>query len=178
MKKRKVSDIPIIRRKSTIPHAGLGIASHEEYISQPETEPEPEYVHASIDGCDATVDVVETEPIATPFEAAPLKTSALKLSKNAKKASSFLPKFEKEEKETKDMDISKPLTKNNHQDWKDIQKGFSGNESGIQGGAVIDINIVNQDILESDGSLNLFWIDAFEKKGRVFLFGKVRKSMY
>jgi DNA polymerase alpha subunit A len=29
------------------------------------------------------------------------------------------------------------------------------------------------ELLEADGSLNMFWIDAFEKNGTIYLFGKV-----
>lgn len=170
VKKRKVSDIPIKRKKP------VSQAVFEQDLSQVSNEIHDSYeaVHDPVDMQDTVV--VQDKPPVTSHEPAPLKTSAIKISKNAKKASSFLPKFEKEQIETKEADLSKPLTKNNYQDWRDIQKGFT--ESTLAQETPLDSNVAQQDFLESDGSMHLFWIDAFEKKGRVFLFGKVASCIY
>jgi hypothetical protein len=166
VKKRKVSDIPIKRKKQI---------SQTVIVEQDSTEVS-NAANESYDIPNDPVDmqddvVVEATPPVLCREPAPLKTSAIKVSKNAKKASSFLPKFEKEQIEIKETEISKTLTRNNYQDWKDIQKGFTEN---VTFSTPIDNNLAQQEFLESDGSMHLFWIDAFEKKGRVFLFGKVK----
>lgn len=169
IKKRKVSDIPIRRKKAVT----------QSYIVENVSQEVTHDVHESLEIPKIPVDtpVVVDAPTVLNFEHVPLKTSAIKISKNARKASSFLPKFEKEEVEAKQMDILKPLTKNNYQDWREIQKKLSENNSSVHG-APLENDVAQKDFLESDGSLNLFWIDAFEKKGRVFLFGKVETICY
>ena len=168
VKKRKVSDIPIKRKKT----------ANQFFPVEESLQENSETLHDSFDvvndSADLTIDNnVESQPSKTMsvLEPVALKTSAIKISKNAKKANKFLPKFEKEEIEIEEADISKPLTKNNCQDWKDIQKNFESNTSVQE--TCFEANFMNQDVLTSDGSMNLYWIDAFEKSGRVFLFGKV-----
>ena len=34
-------------------------------------------------------------------------------------------------------------------------------------------DLTNSDYCEEDGSLQMYWFDAFEKNGKVFIFGKV-----
>ena len=167
VKKRKVSDIPIKRKK---PISQASIVEKDSNQVSNDTHDSYDMPNDPVDMHDEVV--VDVTPPVVNHEPAPLKTSAIKISKNAKKANSFLPKFEKEQKDTKEADISKKLTKNNFQDWRDIQKGFTEN-STLSQGTPLDHNVAQQEFLESDGSMHLFWIDAFEKKGRVFLFGKV-----
>ena len=107
-----------------------------------------------------------------------VKVHKLKVSKNSqpsKATAKFLPKFEKAKQEEKAPIITADEA-SNCKNWTAVKDTIvlQPNEPAVveasQSVSSIDSS---HDILEEDGSLNLFWFDCFEKKGIVYLFGKV-----
>ena len=87
--------------------------------------------------------------------------------------SKFLPKFEKIEKELATVVSIAP---SNNKKWKDLKDTVNVvKEVNTIGENSTDINVLRSksDVLEEDGSLYMFWFDAFEKSSSIFLFGKV-----
>lgn len=94
----------------------------------------------------------------------------LQTRKPSKKVASFLPKFELEEKGFATV-VS--IEESNNTKWKDLSIPVSAVEqvtSHIISGRV-------GEVLETDGSLYFYWIDAFEKNGIIYLFGKVSNGV-
>lgn len=116
---------------------------------------------------------VEEAPVPEPIlRADPLQTSTIRTGKGGKKSKlSFLPKFEREapiEPVLKKSDAS------GRQEWRDVVRESVETQpmSLSQGQDTFNVNN-GSDMLEEDGSLQLFWFDALEKNGKVYLFGKV-----
>ncbi|KAJ3366619.1 DNA-directed DNA polymerase alpha catalytic subunit pol1 [Kappamyces sp. JEL0680] len=102
-----------------------------------------------------------------------LKIRTLSSSRTAPKGATakFLPKFEKVEKELATV-VS--LAPSDNKKWKDLKDDINVvNEVTTPATAPAILPRSKSDILEDDGSLYLFWIDAYEKSGTIYLFGKV-----
>lgn len=59
--------------------------------------------------------------------------------------------------------------------WKTVQGGISVSNISLSQSNTNDSNSLA--ILEPDHSLNMFWIDAFEKSGIIYIFGKVSNNL-
>lgn len=60
------------------------------------------------------------------------------------------------------------------QNWKSVQQTIHTTAApSFEASTVSPSNISPTDILEPDGSLRIYWFDASENKGIVYLFGKV-----
>ncbi|KAJ3125693.1 DNA-directed DNA polymerase alpha catalytic subunit pol1 [Nowakowskiella sp. JEL0407] len=81
---------------------------------------------------------------------------------------SALKKFEKPT--PKLATVVKAPTTANCEDWSQVKDRVSSN---VNQSAVISRNFQFNDSLEPDGSLRMFWIDACEVNGGLYLFGKV-----
>ncbi|KAJ3293855.1 DNA-directed DNA polymerase alpha catalytic subunit pol1, partial [Borealophlyctis nickersoniae] len=88
-------------------------------------------------------------------------------------AASFAPKFERREAKTATV-VTAPDTAN-WQGWMSLKDSINvqSSESGTIGGVGLGNKVTNNDILEADKSLRMFWFDAYEKSGLVYVFGKV-----
>jgi DNA polymerase alpha subunit A len=145
-------------------------SSHEE--GQFDNEPiyhEPEnnltQMHTPVKEENAEMTPVPSVPVVKVKE---VKIKTLKTKSASANAMKFLPKFEKQEKQeptviTVAVDNSKKWTevKNDIQVKTEVTNSPTVNTSKLE------------HLMEEDGSLNMYWIDAFEKNGSVFLFGKV-----
>jgi DNA polymerase alpha subunit A len=98
-----------------------------------------------------------------------LEIKSLNSAKPSMKTSKFLPKFEKEE-QAKEFATVVSVAPNNNLKWTDVMGKVS--VTADQPTAIQNVAKGKYDILEEDGSLYMFWIDAFEKSGLVYLFGK------
>eukprot|EP00842_Homolaphlyctis_polyrhiza_P002819 jgi/Hompol1/3538/HPOL_006595-RA len=114
---------------------------------------------------------VMAEPVVPTVQVRKMQTSA-KSSKSSKNAASFLPKFEKEQAATEK--ISTVVTAADTAgctDWRSLKDTILVSSSSSQ--EHVSSGSSQQSILNSDGSLSMFWFDAHEKNGTVYLFGKV-----
>ena len=112
-------------------------------------------------------------PAPITFKVPELKIKALSSSRPVSSVATakFLPKFEKLEKEQATV-VS--LAPSNNKKWKDLKDTVNiVNDVGTAPDANVDVLRSKSDVLEEDGSLYLFWFDAFEKNGIIYLFGKV-----
>ena len=117
------------------------------------------------------------KPLAPTFKLPELKIKSLQSAKPISGSrAKFLPKFEKIEKELATVVSIAP---SNNKKWKDLKDSVNVvTESTTPvgpSGDVANANILRSksDVLEEDGSLYMFWFDAFEKNGGIYLFGKV-----
>ena len=105
-------------------------------------------------------------PEPTIVRANPIETSTIRTGKAGKKSKlSFLPKFEREtpalEPALKKSDTS------GRQEWRDVIRE-SMETQPMAMSQQDTFNLSNgSDLLEADGSLQLFWFDALEKNGKV-----------
>lgn len=127
---------------------------HENYVSNPEPveetpAPEPTIVRANT-----------------------IETSTIRTGKAGKKSKlSFLPKFEREAPALEP--VLKKSDTSGRQEWRDVIRE-SVETQPMAMSQQDTFNLSNgSDLLEADGSLQLFWFDALEKNGKVYLFGKV-----
>ncbi|KND02063.1 DNA polymerase (pol2) [Spizellomyces punctatus DAOM BR117] len=90
-------------------------------------------------------------------------------------AASFVPKFERVDAKAEPTVVSAP-TRSNCQGWMSMKDSIAvqGVESSQPGPGPTAVRPA--DVLEEDGSLRMYWLDAFEKDGVVYLFGKVLKK--
>ena len=101
-----------------------------------------------------------------------IQTMAVRTGKKSTKSKmSYLPKFERDTPSTPQLDSVKQ--KGHCEDWKDVRKSMMNVAEADQSSQETLRDVGNSDVLEADGSLKMFWFDAFEKNGKVFLFGKV-----
>jgi hypothetical protein len=127
--------------------------------------------------------ILPPHPSATPVALAPtLKVPELKIKslQSAKPISAskakFLPKFEKIEKELATVVSIAP---SNNKKWKDLKDSVNvvseSTTAAAPSGEAENANLLRSksDVLEDDGSMYMFWFDAFEKSGGIYLFGKV-----
>ena len=138
-------------------------------------EPEPSFDET--EDCAIKPNVSITEAPAPVIEA--LATSVIKAAKGSRKAkSNYLPKFEREEAKEAPPVVALVSTQNSCQDWNTIRQSME-NQGDTVTSSQSDINVIpNDDILEENGTLRMFWIDAFEKSGKVYVFGKVRQDLF
>jgi hypothetical protein len=120
------------------------------------------------------VTMVQSEPVPkAPIQMPQLKIKTLTSTKATKGSSAkFLPKFEKIEKELATV-IS--MVPSDNKKWKDMKDSVNmvDEMNNTPATAPVAIPRSRSDILEEDGSLFLFWIDAYEKVGSIYVFGKV-----
>ncbi|KAK5665249.1 DNA-directed DNA polymerase alpha catalytic subunit pol1 [Batrachochytrium dendrobatidis] len=101
-------------------------------------------------------------------------------SKSAKSAAHFLPKFEQVAVATA---ASQPSVISSTEmagcvNWKNVKDTVAiTNVSSNEESSFIKSNIGQNDILEPDGSLKMYWFDSYEKHGIVYLFGKVYQPL-
>jgi hypothetical protein len=130
-----------------------------------------------------TEDVKKDEQLSQPepavvkkeiLPAAPLKTANIKIAKKSQKGkSAYLPKFQMDD-EMVSLDEKKVNLPEGVQDWHDVRHSIS--TQGDAKNTPIEVlgNDAGHDFLEENGSLRMFWFDAFEKDGKVYVFGKVK----
>ena len=89
-----------------------------------------------------------------------IKIKSFETKKSIISSDSFIPKF------IKKTESSEPKSNSN---WNNLKETMVDNSHSIDP-VQSDLNV-----LEDDGSLKMYWIDAFERNGVVYLFGKVKK---
>ena len=114
-----------------------------------------------------SVPKIEAIPI-TNLRKPTLEIKSLNSAKPSMKTSKFLPKFEKEE-QSKEFATVVSVAPSNNRKWTEVMDKVSVTTDQP---ATQNVAKGKYDILEEDGSLYMFWIDAFEKNGLVYLFGK------
>jgi hypothetical protein len=140
-----------------------------------DTDDYNQFNNDSHDGDDASAPVPEEEtpaPEPTIVRANTIETSTIRTGKAGKKSKlSFLPKFEREAPALEP--VLKKSDASGRQEWRDVIRE-SVETQPMATMSQDTFNLSNgSDLLEPDGSLQLFWFDALEKNGKVYLFGKV-----
>ncbi|KAI8892872.1 hypothetical protein BC833DRAFT_610404 [Globomyces pollinis-pini] len=115
---------------------------------------------------------INTNEIMPSIKLPELKIKSIQSSKSVKDMSKFLPKYEKIEK-TLAVPTIVSTTPSNNQKWKDIQDNLSITTQEIQPETTGAKSSISESVLEPEGHLYFFWIDAFEKNGLIYLFGKI-----
>ncbi|KAJ3040455.1 DNA-directed DNA polymerase alpha catalytic subunit pol1 [Rhizophlyctis rosea] len=111
----------------------------------------------------------EAEPV--------VQVKALRTSKVDRAATaSFAPKFEKVQPRTQpSCGENGASSQGSGMDWKSVQNSLgvhSADNTSMMPATGLGAQIKLGDVLESDGSLRMFWFDALEKDGVIYLFGK------
>jgi DNA polymerase alpha subunit A len=89
-----------------------------------------------------------------------VKVKALKSNTQCQDASKFLPKFEKQEANLVPLvSSSEPIM-----DWKKVKQTEVDSNS---------VPTTKTNVLNTDEHVYMYWLDAFEKNGTVYLFGKI-----
>ncbi|KAJ3182355.1 DNA-directed DNA polymerase alpha catalytic subunit pol1 [Geranomyces variabilis] len=152
-----------------------------------------------IDDDDATFDGIDDQAVAEPTaanadDAEPTDTQAVVdpvvqvkvkalQKRTAKQTSSisFAPKFERVEEATRPIESTVVAAPDNAncQGWmamKDTVKVSNFEPQPTQDLGARSVTSGSSDVLEADGSLRMFWFDATEVDGVVYLFGKVENK--
>ncbi|KAH6570971.1 hypothetical protein BASA60_007400 [Batrachochytrium salamandrivorans] len=134
-------------------------------------------------GKEGTADEEEFKPSTNDFSAGlePPKVKIRKLqkstaeAKSSKLAASFLPKFEQVEASLAPQpSVISSTEMAGCTSWKALKDTVQISEAvSKQPSSLVRSNIGLDSMLESDGSLRLYWFDCLEKNGVVYLFGKV-----
>ncbi|KAJ3189315.1 DNA-directed DNA polymerase alpha catalytic subunit pol1 [Gaertneriomyces sp. JEL0708] len=94
---------------------------------------------------------------------------------NTVKASSlsFAPKFERKERAEATVVTASEIQ--GSRNWMNVREEVVGKNSALlDGSAPVTGAVGATDVLEEDGSLRVYWIDAWENHGVVYVFGKVQ----
>lgn len=121
---------------------------------------------------DAPDVVMETPAVESLTPLPQLKVKSLQTSlASVSSTSKFLPKFEKQQLKVATV-ISAPQN-TDCQGWKSMQDTISVSNMNQAPVAPNVDSAIGADVLNEDGSMYMFWIDAFERNGVIYLFGKV-----
>jgi DNA polymerase alpha subunit A len=97
-----------------------------------------------------------------------MKIKTLQTKSASANAMKFLPKFEKQEKQEPTVIT---VAVDNSKKWTDVKNDIQVKMEVSNSPALNTSQL--EHLMEDDGSIYMYWIDAFEKNGNVFLFGKV-----
>ena len=124
-----------------------------------------------IDMIDEKAAPIEEEKAQPAVQIRALRTGGMQKAVSA----SFAPKFERVEAKSQQSNGGPPPTANgNNVNWKSVQSSMGVQSADGPGSSGMGYRSISpEDVLESDGSLRMFWFDALENNGVVYLFGKV-----
>ncbi|KAJ3052467.1 DNA-directed DNA polymerase alpha catalytic subunit pol1 [Rhizophlyctis rosea] len=178
------SAVPAWQQPGPASDAAIAVKSEPQSETQPDTstpidDDETQFELTELpadDDMDMINEVTAVEETTKEEKAQPaVQVRALRTAATAKTVSaSFAPKFERVEAKSQSNGTPPPKATGNNLNWKSVQgsMGVQAAESG-QGSFGMGFRTINpEDVLESDGSLKMFWFDALDHNGVIYLFGK------